>query len=104
MEGKYNFKFQENPDYDFITAYYYAIYIKQNYYMDETSRTALGLYIELQVHYGLYLIGNAHGVDGCYMGPAEWSEDKSAYLIELYVSYLKFRVEYIEKKIFLGGK
>ena len=104
MDGKYNFKFQENPDYDFITAYYYAIYIKQNYYMDETSRTALGLYIELQVHYGLYLIGNAHGVDGCYMGPAEWSEDKSAYLIELYVSYLKFRVEYIEKKIFLGGK
>ena len=54
MEGKYNFKFDQNPFYSFWNAPLYAMYLKNNQYKDEDSRTTLGLYLELQAHYLFY--------------------------------------------------
>ncbi len=69
MDGKYNFKFQDNPYYNFWTASLFAKFLKNEYYDNVESRTASGLYLELQFHYLLYLFGNNHGTNGAYMGP-----------------------------------
>ena len=81
-ENDRNFKFQENQYYNFYTAGLYAKYLKKTFYENESSRTTVGLYIELQLHYMAYLVGNSHGTDGAYMGVADWEIDSSAYLSE----------------------
>ena len=48
-----------HSEYNFINGDDYAKYLKDNYYQD-SNRTALGLYIELQTHYAAYPIGNEH--------------------------------------------
>ena len=54
-DNNYNFKFEQNPFYSFWNAPLYAMYLKNNQYKDEDSRTTLGLYLELQAHYLFYL-------------------------------------------------
>ena len=87
MDG-YNFDFEKNPYYNFFTAWYYAKYLKQNDYSDEPTRTTLGLYIELQAHYIFMLLGNSHGEDGAYMGPADASGDITADFCESVASFI----------------
>ncbi len=89
MDGD-NFSFQDNPYYSFWTASLFAKYLKENYYANEESRTTLGLYLELQFHYVLYLIGNEHGTDGAYMGPT--SEDSNASFFERIANLLRPRI------------
>ena len=72
------------------TAGLYAEYLKDTYYTDNNRRTVVGLYIELQVHYLLYLIGNSHGTDGSDMGNPDWDGDWTAALSELLARLLVF--------------
>lgn len=88
-----NFKFEKHKYYNFLTAHLYADYIYNNYYSNkpEYNRTELGIYIELQVHYGLYLIGNSRALDGADMGKAGFSdgEDSNAALCEIVADLIK---------------
>ena len=89
MDGEYNFMFQDNPYYNFKTAHLYAKYLKENFYSEESTRSTLGLYIELQFHYGLFKVGNERGIDGSYMGPAIWQEDSSAFCSEVAATLIR---------------
>ncbi len=86
-EKNYNFEFQKNPYYSFWTAGLFANFLEENYYTNEYSRTTLGLYLELQLHYILYLFGNEHGTDGASMGPI--SEDSNAIFFEFIAILLR---------------
>ena len=75
--------------------------VKSAYYKDDNTRTTLGLYIELQLHYIAYLFNNEHGVNGADMGRATWNEDKSAYICEAIaraLSYLLHNQHLLVKK------
>ena len=97
MDGKYNFKFDQNPFYSFWNAPLYAIHLKNNQYKDEDSRTTLGLYLELQAHYLFYLIGNEHALDGAYMGPTD--EDPTGKLFELLASAVRKTIKRLRPKM-----
>ena len=97
MDGKYNFKFDQNPFYSLWNAPLYAIYLKNIQYKDEDSRTTLGLYLELQVHYLFYLIGNDHALDGAYMGPTD--VDSTGKLFELLASAFRNTIKGIPPKL-----
>ena len=88
MNGN-NFEFDANPGYSFLNAHFYAKHLKENYYADDPSRTVDGLYVELQAHYIAYLMGNSHGLDGAYMGEADWSGDWTAALSEVFGTGLR---------------
>ena len=81
-ETNKNFKFEENEEYSVLNAYDLAKQMKSQHYSNDNTRTVMGLYIELQVHYVLYKVGNSHGTDGAHLGSATWSEDPDAYIIE----------------------
>ena len=97
MDGKYNFKFDQNPFYSFWNAPLYAMYLKNNQYKDEDSRTTLGLYLELQAHYLFYLIGNDHALDGADMGPTD--VDSTGKLFELLASAFRNAIKGITLKM-----
>jgi len=97
MDGKYNFKFDQNPFYSLWNAPLYAIYLKNNQYKNEDSRTTLGLYLELQAHYLFYLIGNDHALDGAYMGPTD--VDSTGKLFELLASAFRNTIKGIPPKL-----
>ena len=97
MDGKYNFKFDQNPFYSLWNAPLYAIHLKNNQYKDEDSRTTLGLYLELQAHYLFYLIGNDHATDGAYMGPTD--VDSTGKLSEAIASGIKGSIEGLLPKL-----
>ena len=85
--GEKNFRFDENPQYNFFNARSYAKYIKENYYSNDDTRSVRGLYYELQLHYILYLIGNEHGTDGADMRSADWDEDWNAVIFEFMANF-----------------
>ena len=97
MDGKYNFKIDQNPFYSLWNASLYAIHLKNNQYKDEDSRTTLGLYLELQAHYLFYLIGNEHALDGAYMGPTDG--DSTGKLFELLASAVRNTIKRLRPKI-----
>ena len=70
----------DESDYNFINADDYARYLKDNHYQD-SSRTAKGLYAELQAHYLFYHFGHPSALNGADMG--EIGEDKNARFFEI---------------------